>query len=131
MQTAVMTMSSFLCSPRIGHMTRLRRIYGYLSKWCNASIRFRVFQHDYYLLPKEKYKWERTVYSVAKEIIPNDDPTPKGKAVTLSHYMDENLLHDYMTGNQLQEYYILRIKLLLSGYVRNNQLSIQLHMDRN
>jgi hypothetical protein len=40
--TAVMTMSGFRMPPRIGHLNRLRRIYGYLSKMRYASIRVRT-----------------------------------------------------------------------------------------
>ena len=37
--TAIMTMSSFRASPREGHLERLKRIYGYLSKMRHAIIR--------------------------------------------------------------------------------------------
>jgi hypothetical protein len=40
--TAVRTMSGFRIAPRIGHLKRLQRIYGYLSKMRFASIRVRT-----------------------------------------------------------------------------------------
>jgi hypothetical protein len=44
--TAVMTMSGFCIDPRIGHLERLRCIYGYLSKMRFASIRVRTEEPD-------------------------------------------------------------------------------------
>jgi hypothetical protein len=41
-QTATMTMSSFRTAPRQGHLTRLKRIYGYLKKFSSAAIRIRT-----------------------------------------------------------------------------------------
>jgi Reverse transcriptase (RNA-dependent DNA polymerase) len=60
--TAVMTMSGFRMAPRIGHLNRLRRIYGYLSKMRYASIRVRTEEPDYSDLPENAYDW---TYSVA------------------------------------------------------------------
>jgi hypothetical protein len=45
--TAVMTMSGFRVAPRKGHLDRLKRIYGYLSKMRHASIRIRTEEPDY------------------------------------------------------------------------------------
>jgi hypothetical protein len=40
--TAVMTMSSFRAAPRVGHLKRVTRIVGYLSKMRHAAIRVRT-----------------------------------------------------------------------------------------
>jgi hypothetical protein len=53
--TAVVTMSGFLMAPRKGHLNRLRRMYGYLSKMQYASIRVRTEEPDYSDLPKNAY----------------------------------------------------------------------------
>jgi hypothetical protein len=37
---AVMTMGGFCCQPRIGHLDRLKRIFGFLDKNCNSLIKF-------------------------------------------------------------------------------------------
>jgi hypothetical protein len=55
--TAVMTMSGFRMAPRIGHLNRLRRIYGYLSKMRYASIRIRTEEPDYSDLPDNTHDW--------------------------------------------------------------------------
>jgi hypothetical protein len=60
--TAVMTMSGFRIAPRIGHLDRLRRIYGYLSKMRHACIRVRTEEPDYSDLPELNHDWSRSVY---------------------------------------------------------------------
>ena len=49
--TAVMTISGFRVNPRVGHLERLKRIYGYLSKMDSATIRIRTDKPDYSDLP--------------------------------------------------------------------------------
>ena len=49
--TAVMTMSSFRAAPQVGHLERLRRMYGFLSKMYNAVLRIRTEEPDYLDLP--------------------------------------------------------------------------------
>ena len=96
--TAVMTMSSFRVAPREGHLDRVKRICGYLSKYKSGFIRIRTEEPDYSSLPKHKYDWARTCYAGAKEEIPRDAPTPKGKRVVLTTYKDANLYHDLASG---------------------------------
>lgn len=99
--TAVMTMSSFRASPRKGHMDRVRRIYGYISKMRNAAIRFRTEEPDLSDLPNFEYDWSRSVYGNVKEVLPHDAPTPLGKPVTSVHYVDANLMHCMATGKSV------------------------------
>jgi hypothetical protein len=84
--TAVMTMSGFRIAPRIGHLERLRCIYGYLSKMRFASIRVRTEEPHYSDVPDHQHDWTYTVYGNTKELLPKDAPEPLGKYVTLSHY---------------------------------------------
>jgi hypothetical protein len=44
--TSVMTLSGFCAAPQKGHLDRVKRIYGYLSKMRHASIRIRVEEPD-------------------------------------------------------------------------------------
>jgi hypothetical protein len=55
--TAVMTMSGFRIAPRISHLKRLQRIYGYLSKMRFASIRVRTEVPDFSYIPDPEYDW--------------------------------------------------------------------------
>ena len=45
--TAVMTLSKFRINPRVGHMQRLKRIFSYLSRFKDGTIRFRTNPPDY------------------------------------------------------------------------------------
>lgn len=99
--TAVMSMSSFRASPRVGHLDRLKRIYGYLSKMRHATIRIRTMEPDYSDIPEQFYDWTTSVYGDVKELLPLDAPEPLGKCVTFTTYVDANLYHDMMTGRSV------------------------------
>jgi hypothetical protein len=99
--TAIMTMSGFRIAPRVGHLKRLQRICGYLSKMCFASIRVRTEEPDFSNVPNPEYDWTYTVYGNARELLPKDAPEPLGKYVTLSHYVDANLMHDITSGKSV------------------------------
>jgi hypothetical protein len=58
--TALMTMSGFRIVPRIGHLKRLQRIYGYLSKMRFASICIRTEELDFSDIPDPGYDWTYT-----------------------------------------------------------------------
>ena len=99
--TAVMTLSGFRAAPRKGHLDRVKRIYGYLSKMRSAAIRIRIDEPDYSDLPNFEYDWSKSVYGDVEEIIPKDAPDPLGRHVTLTHYVDANLMHDLITGRSV------------------------------
>ena len=99
--TAVMTLSRFRACPREGHLDRVKRIFGYLSKMRNGVIRIRTEEPDFSNLPDTIYTWDHTVYEGAKESIPDDAPKPLGKAVKTVSYMDANLLHDLVNGRSV------------------------------
>jgi hypothetical protein len=48
-------------APRMGHLNRLRRIYGYLSNMRYASIRVRTEETDYTDLPDNAHDWTYSV----------------------------------------------------------------------
>ena len=99
--TAVMTMSSFRAAPRKGHMERVKRIYGYLSKMRHACIRVRTEEPDYSDLPDFNFDWDQSVYGSPKEMIPDDAPEPLGNFVTTTHFVDANLMHCMVTGKSV------------------------------
>lgn len=98
---AVMTMSRFRAAPRRGHLERVKRIYGYLSKMRHGVIRMRTDVPDFSNIPEKHYDWEHTCYHGAKEALPTDAPTPRGKPVHLSSYVDANLYHDLISGRSV------------------------------
>jgi Reverse transcriptase (RNA-dependent DNA polymerase) len=98
----VTTMSSYRAAPRIGHLDRLKRMYGYIKKHPDGAIRFRVKipDHESQGTPV-KYDWAQTVYGNVVEELPPDMPPPKGKAMRLTTYQDANLYHDMVTGRAM------------------------------
>ena len=99
--TAVMTLSRFRAAPRQGHMDRIHRIHGYLMKFKCGVIRIRTEEPDYSDVPEKIYEWAHTCYKGAKEIVPEDTPTPKGKSVKSTSYVDANLYHDLISGRSV------------------------------
>jgi hypothetical protein len=99
--TAVMSMSRWRVAPRIGHRDRLKRIYGYVKRMKDGSIRIRTQEPDYSDLPELHYSWANTVYGNVKELLPKDAPPPLGKRVVLTTYVDANLYHDVITGRSV------------------------------
>ena len=97
---AVMTMSCFRAAPGREHLLCLCRIYGYLLKFKDAKICFRTHQPDYSDVPYVRQDWE-SIYGAVKEAEPTNAPPPLGKCVTLTHYVDTNLLHDILTGRSV------------------------------
>jgi hypothetical protein len=99
--TAVMTLSGFRALPRKGHLERAKRVCGYLSRMKHAVIRFRVEEPDYSDLPPQEYNWSHSVYGDVREQLPEDAPTPLGRFVTLTHFVDANLMHCMVTGRSV------------------------------
>ena len=99
--TAVMTMSGFRTAPRVGHLERLKRVCGYLTKMKHGFIRVRTNLPDYSDLHASQYDWSRTVYGRVKEELPQDAPIPLGKPIILTSYVDANLYHDMATGRSV------------------------------
>ena len=93
-----MTMSRFRAAPRKGHLDRVCRIIGYLSKMRDATIRIRTTEPDYSNIPEKVYDWAHTCYGGAKEQIPKDIPRALGVRVLLTAFVDANLLHDLISG---------------------------------
>jgi len=100
-QTAVMTLSRFRAVPRQGHLDRVKRIHGCLSKMRHATIKIRTDAPDYSNIPVKLCDWECSCYADAKEEIPLDAPAPKGKPATVTSFFDANLCHDLVSGKSV------------------------------
>jgi hypothetical protein len=99
--TAAMTMSSFRTVPRVGHLERLKRIYGFLSKISHTVLRICTEEPDYSEVPDLEHDWSRSVYGEITEIVLQDAPEPLGKYITTTHYVDDNLMHDLVIGRSV------------------------------
>jgi len=98
-QCAVQCLSSYRTMPRIGHLERAKKIFGYLRSYPNASIKFRtdIPVHENAKILGDPQDWA-VLYGHPTEEIPKDCPTPKGNPVRTTTYVDANLLFCMMTG---------------------------------
>ena len=96
----MMTMSSFHAAPRCGHLERVRRICGYVSKMKHATLKFRTHEPDYSDIPDREYDW-KSIYGNVTEMLPDNAPEPLWKSVTLTHYVDANLYHYALMGRSV------------------------------
>ena len=92
--THVMSMSIFRLAPKIGHLERMKILYGCLAKTKHFAIRYRTKEPDYSHLPKQEYEWTRIVNGNVKEEFLKDIPNPFGKRVITNTFLDANLLHE-------------------------------------
>ena len=63
-----------------------------------AAIRFRTTLPDHTQYNTISYDWEKTFYSNAVELFPDDCHTPLGPPVKLTTYVDANLCHNILSG---------------------------------
>jgi len=87
--------------PRQGHLDRVKRIHGCLSKMHHATNKIRTDAPCHSNVPVKMHDWEHTCYADAKEEIPLDAPKPKGKPVTVTSCFDANLCHDLISGKSV------------------------------
>ena len=99
--TAVMTLSSFRALPRQGHLTRAKRVYGYLAIFKNSAICIWTDMPNYENLKIKDCDWQTTTYGKIEEIIPSYIPPPLGNTIRLTTYVDANLFHDIITGRSV------------------------------
>ena len=94
----VMTLSSFRAQPRVGHLERMKRVYGYLFKMKGGAIRIRTEMPDVSDLQFEEHDWSQSPYAGTTEETPENLPRALGKPVLLVTYADANLCHDMLSG---------------------------------
>jgi hypothetical protein len=64
-------------------------------------IRIGTNEPDYSNLPNLRHDWSRSVYGEITELVPHAATEPLGKPVTLTQYVDANLMHDVVTGRSV------------------------------
>ena len=94
----VMSLGSFRPAPRVGHLDRIKRVYGYLLKFKTGTIRIRTGVPDFSDLKYEQHDWSQSPYAGAKELTPDNLPPPKGNQVRLYSFADANLFHNKASG---------------------------------
>ena len=96
--SAVVALSTFRSAPRVGHLERAKRVFGYVAKFKEAAIRVRTGLPNFDRFPHKNHDWSKTVYGDMHEEFPHNMPTPLGKLVRISEYVDANLYFDLLNG---------------------------------
>ena len=73
---AVNALSSYRVAPRIGHMDRMKRLYGYVKHFQDGAIRVRTGIPDYSELKGEEHDWLNSIYGNIDEELSQNMPTP-------------------------------------------------------
>ena len=98
---ACMSLGRFRASPRQGHLERLKRVVGYMKKRAGGAIRFRTGIPDWEAIFDQdavRHDWMESIYGCPPEDVDPKAPTPKGKQVRTTSFVDANLMHDAVTG---------------------------------
>ena len=119
----VMSISRFRLAPNVGHIERMKRIYGYLSRTMHYALTFRTEEPNYMHLPDLEYDWTR-IYGNVLEEIPKDALEPLGNSVKTATFLDANLLHDLITGRSVTAV-IHRFNLAPGDWYSKRQATVQ------
>ena len=76
---------------------RAKHVVGYVAKFKDATLRFWVGLPDYTPLPQRIEDWEKSVYGNDHEEFLHNMPTPLGKLVHITEFVDANLYLDLVT----------------------------------
>jgi hypothetical protein len=82
-------LSTYLCSPREGHLEAVFHVFAYLRKHHNARV---VFDTTYPTVDMDtfiKTDW-KAMYGDVKEMIPKDAPIPRVKEVDVRLFVDSD-----------------------------------------
>ena len=67
----------------------------------HAVICIRTEEMNFSNLPCKEFDWKYSVYGDPKEEIPSDMPTPRGKRIVTTSFVDANLYHDLVSGKSV------------------------------
>jgi hypothetical protein len=93
------SMSRFGSAPRQGHLDRVKRIFGYLRANPNRAIRINPSKIGDLPSPMAEDVMEnmRKAYPDAQEEMMSNDPTPLGKPLPITVFVDADHAHDHVT----------------------------------
>jgi hypothetical protein len=93
----VALLSSFLASPRRGHLEAAYSIFGYLAKHSNSPMAFDDKVPNFNGTAFHSTDWSESIYKDATEELPPKMPTPRGNEVIMTCFVDANHAGDQMT----------------------------------
>jgi hypothetical protein len=111
----VSMLAAYSVAPRQGHLAAVFHVFAYL----NTHSRSRLVLDPSYLpdIPCPEYDWT-DFYGDVKEPIPPDCPTPRGKAVQTTCFVDSDHAGDLVTRRSRTGVFILINKALVVWYTK-------------
>ena len=94
---SIQALSRFNMAPREGHLSALKRVFGYLKKYNKGRILIDPSLPNHTKYKAVTYDNWKEFYPDASEDIPPDIPTPKGKGIRMTIYVDADHAHDQVT----------------------------------
>jgi hypothetical protein len=94
--TEVSMLSTFLCTPREGHLDVVYHLFAYLSLHHNARVVFDPTYPDIDMRAFIKTDW-KPMYGDVKEAIPPNAPVARGKAIDLRLFVDSDHAGEQLT----------------------------------
>ena len=93
----VSLLSSHLAHPREGHLKAVYSIFAYLNKHVNSPLIFDDLCPHINENAFPDTDWSQSIYGDVTEEIPHDAPTPYGKPITMSCFVDASFANDKIT----------------------------------
>ena len=93
---AASLMARFQAAPRADHLTKVIGIFAYIKKHLQSRIVFDFRTRDWSRVAWTSHDWN-DYYPDAHEVMPNNAPPPRGKAVQLSMFCDASHATDLIT----------------------------------
>jgi hypothetical protein len=87
--TEISMVSTYLCSPREGHLEAVFHVFAYLGLHHNAKVVFVPTYPAVDMVIFIKTDW-KAMYGDVKEMIPSDAPNPRGKEVDVRLFVDSD-----------------------------------------
>ena len=100
---AVQTLSRFSAAPQEAHLKRILRVFGYLKAHPDFGIEVNTDLHIFPPTQEIEVNWEEQ-YPCTGEELPYGMPTPRGKPVYLTAYVDADHAHDQVTRRSITGY---------------------------
>ena len=93
---AASLMARFQAAPRTDHLTKVLGIFAYIKKHLQSRIVFDFRTRDWSNIAWTSHDWKE-YYPDAYEVMPNNAPPPRGKAVQLTMFCDASHATDLIT----------------------------------
>ena len=94
---AISSLARFSMAPREGHITAIKRVFGYLKKFPKGKIIIDKNYPDYSNFTITNHDNWKEFYPDAEEELPENLPTIRGKSMTITAFVDADHAHDQVT----------------------------------